>query len=154
MHIWVAGVGESFAPAEWARIQAAPAEPYAVFQQHWACKEAYSKALGIGTQLDFASAGFQLASTGDGWTARRLGAADSNDWPTPGTHNAYKNVFRQEQKQRHTRGALLLSALALQETRYPLERCLSYNRFLTAFAVRPFRAAYFRTMQLITTADE
>jgi 4'-phosphopantetheinyl transferase len=58
------GLKESFGREEWARVEASP-EPYLAFQQHWACKEAYSKAIGIGVQLDFSTATFGIQARGD-----------------------------------------------------------------------------------------
>jgi hypothetical protein len=54
-----------FAPAEWEQIVCAD-NTYATFQKYWACKEAYSKAIGVGLRggLDFAEEEFTILDDG------------------------------------------------------------------------------------------
>eukprot|EP00928_Gymnodinium_smaydae_P056004 TRINITY_DN39451_c0_g1_i1.p1 TRINITY_DN39451_c0_g1~~TRINITY_DN39451_c0_g1_i1.p1 ORF type:complete len:375 (+),score=31.84 TRINITY_DN39451_c0_g1_i1:53-1126(+) len=62
------GVNRELGRTEWERVRRSP-EPYLAFQQHWACKEAISKAIGVGMQMNFSDVTFDIRSAGDGFEA-------------------------------------------------------------------------------------
>lgn len=75
------GLNKLLGPGEWARIERAP-ESYSAFQQLWACKEAFRKAIGENSGVwDLFRPTFDVESVGDGYTANvQCGSEKMAQW--------------------------------------------------------------------------